>query len=132
RNYLVPVDAQLKRPADLEEETLRLDWVQARLKPAGRLQLLILDACRSTNSAGPTPVGALSRVEGLRASTERRLWGLEPFAQPGVNVLVAYAAKGGQVALDGQAGENCPYAKALLKHLAEPGLARISHPTLDC
>lgn len=48
--------------------------------------------------------------------------GLEPFEQPGANVFVAYAAKGGQVALDGRAGENSPYARALLKHLGEPGL----------
>jgi uncharacterized caspase-like protein len=36
-------------------------------------------------------------------------------------VLVAYAARDGTVALDGDA-ENSPFAEALLKHVAEPGL----------
>jgi uncharacterized caspase-like protein len=34
---------------------------------------------------------------------------------------VAYAAKGGEIALDG-AGSNSPFVGALLKHLPTPGL----------
>jgi tetratricopeptide (TPR) repeat protein len=124
RNYLVPVDAELRQAADLEKETIRLDWVQARLKPAGKLQLLILDACRNNpfQQRWADAVGRAIEVRGLARFDGSEAVGLEPFEQPGVNVLVAYAAKGGQVALDGPPGENSPYASALLKRLAEPGL----------
>ena len=123
RNYLVPVDAELKQAADVEKETLPLDWVQARLKPAGKLQLLILDACRNNpfrqrwaDQGRVTGARGLARVDPMEAL------GLVPFEQAGLNVLVAYAAKDGEVALDGRPGENGPYARALLRYLAEPGL----------
>ena len=48
--------------------------------------------------------------------------GLARFESSNANVLVAYAAKDGQAALDGRPGENSPYARALLKYLDEPGL----------
>ena len=41
--------------------------------------------------------------------------------EPGAGTLVAYAARDGQVALDGDAS-NSPFATALLKHIKEPGL----------
>jgi len=41
--------------------------------------------------------------------------------EPEGGVLVAYAARDGTMALDGES-ENSPYAEALVKHLAEPGL----------
>ena len=41
--------------------------------------------------------------------------------EPEGGVLVAYAARDGTTALDGES-ENSPYAEALVKHLAEPGL----------
>ena len=41
--------------------------------------------------------------------------------EPESGVLVAYAARDGTMALDGES-ENSPYAEALVKHLAEPGL----------
>ena len=43
-------------------------------------------------------------------------------AAASANVLVAFAAKDGEVALDGRPGENSPYARALLRYLEEPGL----------
>ena len=113
RNYLVPVDAQLKRATDVEDETLPLDRVLARMAAAGKLQLVILDACRF-NPFKQRMAGAGTRIVG-----ERGLARIEP-THP--NVVVAYAARDGQVALDGKPGENSPYARALLKYLAEPGL----------
>src|SRR5262249_55070116 len=46
--------------------------------------------------------------------------GLAP-VEPGENVLVAYAARDGTTASDGQ-GRNSPYTTALLRHLETPGL----------
>jgi formylglycine-generating enzyme required for sulfatase activity len=113
RNYLVPIDAELKRATDVEDETLPLDRVLARIAAAGKLQLVILDACRFNPFT--------QRMAGLtaRAIGERGLARIEP-AHP--NVIVAYAARDGEVALDGRAGDNSPYAGALVKHLSEPGL----------
>ena len=45
-NYLVPVDAALKRDIDVEDEAVSLDRVMQLLEPAKRLRLIILDACR--------------------------------------------------------------------------------------
>jgi uncharacterized caspase-like protein len=113
RNFLVPIDAELKRSTDVEDESYALDRVLARVAAAGKLQLVILDACRENPFK--------RRMAGLatRAIGERGLARIEP-AHP--NVIVAYAARDGEVALDGKPGENSPYARALLKHLAEPGL----------
>jgi tetratricopeptide (TPR) repeat protein len=112
RNFLVPVDAQLKRTTDVEDETIALDRVLARVAAAKRLQLVILDACRE-NPFRRRMTGA------TRSIGERGLARIEP-SQP--NLMIAYAARDGQVALDGKAGEGSPYARALVKHLAEPGV----------
>src|SRR5262245_19068214 len=112
RNYLIPVDAELKRGSDVEDETLALDRVLARVAAAGKLQLVILDACRF-NPFKQRMAGA-TRLVG-----ERGLARVEP-AQP--NVVVAYAAREGQAAHDGKPGDNSPYAGALVKRLGEPGL----------
>jgi uncharacterized caspase-like protein len=87
--------------------------VLARVAAAKRLQLVILDACRE-NPFRQTMAGP------IRSIGERGLARIEP-SLPNL-LVVAYAARDGQVALDGKAGEGSPYAKALVKHLAEPGL----------
>ena len=110
RNFLIPIDAKLKRATDVEDEALALDRVLARVAAAKRLQLVILDACREN----PFRMTGSTRSIGARGLAR-----VEP-SHP--NLLVAYAARDGQVALDGKSGEGSPYAKALVKHLAEPGL----------
>jgi uncharacterized caspase-like protein len=47
--------------------------------------------------------------------------GLAPIEPTSVNTLIAFAAKAGSIALDGDAA-NSPYAITLLNHLATPGL----------
>ena len=121
-NYLVPVDARLEQAADVEHEALALDWVLARLGAAGKLQLVILDACRN-NPFRQSWTGAVrfSGARGLASPAGTR--GLARVeAAASANVLVAFAAKDGEVALDGRPGENSPYARALLRYLEEPGL----------
>jgi Caspase domain len=111
-NYLVPVDALLKTDLAVEDETIPLDRVSQILEQARRLRLVILDACRDnpflrnmrrtirTRSMGH----GLAKVEVLTSDT-----------------LIAFAAKAGSTADDGQ-GVNSPYTSALVKHLATPGL----------
>ena len=111
-NYLVPADAKLLSDFDVEDETVSLDRVLKALDPARRLKLVILDACRDNPFAKTMKRSIASRSIG------RGLAKIEPAMS---DTLVAYAAKAGAVASDGD-GDNSPFATALVKYIAEPGL----------
>lgn len=111
KNYLVPVDARLATDQDVELEAIALDQVIDSIGGARKLRLIILDACRENPFVPNMKIRVASRAIG------RGLAGIDPEGA----TLVAYSAKGGQVALDGD-GANSPYASALLRHLAQPGL----------
>ena len=111
-NYLIPVDAALARDTDAYDEAIALDRILQAIEPAKQLRLVILDACRDNPFARNMKRTVASRALG------RGLAGVEP-ARP--NTLIAFAAKGGSTALDGDA-KNSPFTTALLKHLAKPGL----------
>lgn len=112
-NYLVPVDAKLGRDYDVEDEAVALERIIWALQSVKRLRLILLDACRDN----PFPAKLRS------ASTTRApaKGGLTKIEDVSADTLVAYAAKAGSVSYDGD-GANSPYATALVKHLAEPGL----------
>lgn len=111
-NYLIPVDAKLARDFDVEDEAMALDRVVRAVDSARRLRLVILDACRD-NPFQKT----MKRSVGTR-SLGRGLAKVEPAA---ADTLIAFSAKAGSVALDGD-GENSPFTAALLKHFPTPGL----------
>jgi uncharacterized caspase-like protein len=111
-NYLVPVDATLQRDTDAYDEAISLDRILQAIEPAKRLHFVILDACRDNPF-----LKKMTRTVASR-SMDRGLVGVEPNGQ---NTLIAYAAKAGYTALDGD-GKNSPFALALLKHLTTPGL----------
>ena len=111
RNFLVPADARLASDQDVEFEAVPLDLVSRAVEPASRLRLIILDACRDN------PFATAMRRAGATRSIGRGLARFEPSGE----TLVAYAAKGGTLASDGD-GRNSPYSTALLRHLEEPGL----------
>lgn len=110
-SYLIPVDAPLATEIDVQDESIALDRVLLALQPAKRLRLVILDSCREN------PFLSRPRSTQTSRSTTRGLARVEPEN----NSLVAYAAKHGQVALDGT-GDHSPFTAALLKHLPVPGL----------
>jgi hypothetical protein len=112
QNYLVPTDAELSHADLVEFESMPLSTVMAALSRANRLKLIILDACRDN------PFAARMTREGATRSVGRGLARVEP---DGGDTLVAYAAREGTVAIDGD-GTNSPYATALARHLSEPGL----------
>jgi hypothetical protein len=112
-NYLIPVDAKLARDYDVEDEAVALDRIIWALQSVKRLRLILLDACRDNPFAAK-----LQRSVGLRAATKG---GLAKLDDVSADTLVAYAAKAGSVSYDG-VGPNSPFAAALLKHVAEPGL----------
>jgi hypothetical protein len=111
-NYLVPIDAKLSRDYDVEDEAVALDRIIWALQSVKRLRLILLDACRDN----PFPVRMRSvQVRAIAGG------GLGQPIDVGADTLVAYAAKAGSKSFDGD-GPNSPYATALLRHLAEPGL----------
>lgn len=110
-NYLIPVDARLAFASHVDDEALPLDRVLAKVEGARKLRLVILDACREN------PFIAKMASAGGTRSVGRGLARIEPTG----GVLVAYSARDGQLAQDGD-GNNSPFAQALLEHLDEPGL----------
>lgn len=111
-NYLVPADARLASDFDIEDETISLDRVMRALDGAKRLKLVILDACRDNPFATSMKRTVASRAIG------RGLAKVEPSMS---DTLIAFAAKAGAVASDGD-GQNSPFAAALVRNIAEPGL----------
>jgi uncharacterized caspase-like protein len=111
-NYLVPADAKLLSDFDVEDETVSLDRVLRALDNVKRLKLVILDACRDNPFARTMKRSVASRSIG------RGLAKVEPTMS---DTLIAFAAKAGAVASDGD-GQNSPFATALVKYIAEPGL----------
>jgi tetratricopeptide (TPR) repeat protein len=110
-NYLVPIDARLETDRDVKFETISLDQVLAAVEGAHKLRLVMLDACRNNPF-----------IPRMRATTATRAVsrGLAP-TEPATGTLVVYAAKHGQTALDGLAG-NSPFVAALAKNLPTPGI----------
>jgi tetratricopeptide (TPR) repeat protein len=111
-NYLIPVDAVLEQASHVEDEAMPLSRLLSKVTAASKLQLVILDACRNN------PFSARMKKSGPGTrSLGRGLASIEPES----GVLVAYAARDGTTALDGD-DANSPYAEALIKHITEPGL----------
>lgn len=107
KNWLIPVDAELKGDLDLPYEAINLDRVLESVSGA-QIRIVILDACRNN------PFGRTWR-SGTRAVAH---------GMAGVDaddVLVIYAAAPGQTASDGD-GANSPFALSLAKRLPQPDL----------
>ena len=111
-NYMIPVDAVLERDIDAFDEAIPLDRILTVIEPAKQLRLVILDACRD-NPFNKT----MKRSIGSRA-IGRGLAKVEPESP---NTLIAFAAKAGSTASDGDS-KNSPFTAALVKYLPRPGL----------
>jgi len=111
-NYLIPVDAKLERDTDVFDEALSLERILVAAEPAKQLRLVILDACRDN------PFAKLMKRTVATRAIGRGLAKIEPTSP---NTLIAYSAKAGSTAADGDA-KNSPFTVALAKHLTKPGL----------
>src|SRR4051795_10888735 len=111
-NYLIPVDATLETDGDVLDETLALDRALFAVEPAKQLRLIILDACRDNPFAKSMKRTVASRAIG------RGLAKVEPTSP---NTMIAFAAKAGSTASDGDS-KNSPFAAALVERLPTPGL----------
>jgi Caspase domain len=111
-NWLIPIDAEMKRDTDAANEAIGLQSVMLQVSSTTSLGLVILDACRNNPFAAK-----MHRSLALRAASSSGLGRIEPVG----NVLVAYAARDGTTALDGD-GRNSPFTTALLHNIETPGL----------
>ena len=114
-NYLVPTDAKLASDRDAEDEAISLNRVVELVDFAKRLRLIILDACRDN------PL--VATMKRLRRNTASRgiTSGLGKVEPTSTDTLIAYAAKAGSTAEDGD-GAHSPFTTALLDNLTIPGL----------
>jgi Caspase domain len=111
-NWLIPVDAELKKDTDAANEAVSLRSVILQVSNTTSLGLVVLDACRNNPF-----IAKMSRSLALRAAIGGGLGRIEPVG----NVLVAYAARDGTTALDGD-GRNSPFTAALLHNVETPGV----------
>ena len=106
-NYLVPVNANPTREADVDFQMVDVNLVLRQMQGSGtRLNLVILDACRNNPFGG----------RGLRALDS----GLAQMRAP-EGTLISYATQPGSVAQDGTNGHS-PYTKALAETVQRAGL----------
>jgi tetratricopeptide (TPR) repeat protein len=111
KNYLIPVDAKLYKSSDVEWEAVNLDLVLQATQHARKLRLVLLDACRNN------PFAKRMRVADATRSVGRGFARIEP----ATGTLVAYAAKDGEVAADGD-DVHSPFTTAFLKYAVKPRL----------
>jgi hypothetical protein len=109
-NYLLPVDIAVETENDTEDRAVKLSLVLDAVKKARQLKVVILDACRDN------PFAERYALQGA-GSVGHGLANIEPSS----GVLVAFAARHGTVAFDGE-GERSPFTLALLQQLARPGI----------
>jgi hypothetical protein len=106
-NYLVPVNANPVREADLDFELEDVGLVLRQMETSGtRLNMVFLDACRNNPFGG----------RGLRALET----GLAQMRAP-EGTLISFATQPGSVALDGSDGHS-PFTAALARTIRKPGL----------
>ncbi|ESZ76822.1 caspase domain-containing protein [Mesorhizobium sp. L103C105A0] len=123
-NYLVPVDADVSSLKNAGEALVPISAVMDELKKTVPVTIVLLDACRTnpfppdavvrrgpTASAEPVGAGGLEPVRGAKALASASV------DDASLGTVVGFAAEPGRPALDGAAGENSPYAAALLRHL---------------
>ena len=106
-NYLVPIDANIERQYDIEDECMRADRVLRMMELYGNsMNIIILDACRNN----PYTTKFRSLNQGLA----------QPELAP-TGSIIAFATAPGKTASDG-IGENGLYTQELIKAIRIPGL----------
>jgi uncharacterized caspase-like protein len=111
RNYLIPVDAEIRSEDEIPIAGIDLGFVLGRMSHArSRVNIVILDACRNNPFIGKSGPAAQ---------------GLAPMDAP-VGTLLAFATAPGKLAADAGAGSassaNSIYASHLARQLLAPGL----------
>ncbi len=120
-NFLIPVDAKVQSNKDIQRQAVSLKELLASVEHARKMRIVILDSCRDNPFGDALDVSALE--ETAAAAEQTRSIGSSGLAAPSPDrgTLVAFAARDGARALDGD-GENSPFAIALMNNLSKPDL----------
>ncbi len=115
KNYLIPVDGDLKSEVDVKlGAAIDIDVTLDQTMQDAKVKLVFLDACRDNPFAAK--IRSASRTRGVVVGS-----GLAEM-KSGEGTLIAFATGPGQTALDGDSGGNSPFTRALLAHIATPGV----------
>ena len=109
RNYLLPVDINLRDEEEIKDEAIDIDdlFVSKLERAKTRGLIVILDACRDNPFRGKT----------------RNIQAAGGLAEMGARgALIAYSAAPGATAEDGPAGGNAVFTRHLVREMVEQGV----------
>jgi hypothetical protein len=114
-NYLLPVDADLKSEMDVKlGAAINVDLTLEQTMSDAKVKLVFLDACRDNPFAAKIRSAKATRSVSVQSGLAEM--------KSGEGTLIAFATGPGQTALDGEAGTNSPFTRALMANIASPGV----------
>jgi hypothetical protein len=114
-NYLLPVDADLKSEMDVKlGAAINVDVTLEQTMADAKVKLVFLDACRDNPFAAKIRSAKATRSVSVETGLAEM--------KSGEGTLIAFATGPGQTALDGEAGTNSPFTRALVANIAQPGV----------
>src|SRR6195952_4283585 len=114
-NYLLPVDADLKSEMDVKlGAAINIDVPLEQTMSDAKVKLVFLDACRDNPFAARLRSAKTTRSVNVQTGLAEM--------KSGEGTLIAFATGPGQTALDGEAGTNSPFTRALMANIATPGI----------
>ena len=114
-NYLVPVDSDLKSEMDVKlGGAINVDVTLDQTMGDAKVKLVFLDACRDNPFA--------AKIRSAKATRGVNVQNGLAEMKSGEGTLIAFATGPGQTALDGDAGANSPFTRALLANVTQPGV----------
>ncbi|MEP2716261.1 caspase family protein [Pseudophaeobacter sp.] len=119
-NFLLPIDVKASNNRDIQRQSASLKQLLAAVDNARKMRIVILDSCRDNPLGDEIDLDTVAEAQAASDQTRGGGGGMAA-VDPDRGTLVAFAARDGQVALDGT-GDNSPYAEALMKKMAQPGL----------
>ncbi|WP_257164917.1 caspase family protein [Bradyrhizobium sp. SRS-191] len=114
-NYLLPIDADIKSEMDAKlGAAINVDVTLEQTLADAKVKLVFLDACRDNPFAAKIRSTASTRSVSVQTGLAEM--------KSGEGTLIAFATGPGQTALDGEAGTNSPFTRALIAHITKPGV----------
>jgi hypothetical protein len=114
-NYLLPIDADLKSEMDVKlGAAINVDLTLDQTMSDAKVKLVFLDACRDNPFAAKIRSAKATRSVNVQTGLAEM--------KSGEGTLIAFATGPGQTALDGEAGTNSPFTRALVANIAQPGI----------
>src|SRR3984885_1985602 len=114
-NYLLPVDSDLKSEMDVKlGAAINVDLTLEQTMSDAKVKLVFLDACRDNPFAAKIRSAKATRSVSVESGLAEM--------KSGEGTLIAFATGPGQTALDGEAGTNSPFTRALMANITQPGV----------